>query len=132
MADKKNKSKTKDPYLERNEFKKGFYNQPDKPPVTAETMYGTGIKGSMSDKEGEQMRSMRPDDRDAIRREANRYEYKDLQGVPSDVEMERLRSITPEQYQEDRANPYSKGSYKEGGEIHLTGKDKNYIKDLIK
>ena len=31
-----------DPYLERNEFKPGFYDQPDKRPVTAETMYGTG------------------------------------------------------------------------------------------
>ena len=25
-----------------NEFKPGFYDQPDKRPVTAETMYGTG------------------------------------------------------------------------------------------
>ena len=31
-----------DPYLSRNEFKPGFYDQPDKRPVTAETMYGTG------------------------------------------------------------------------------------------
>ena len=31
-----------DSFLERNEFKPGFYNQPDKRPVTAETMYGTG------------------------------------------------------------------------------------------
>ena len=31
-----------DPYLERNEFKPGFYNQPGERPVTAETMYGTG------------------------------------------------------------------------------------------
>jgi hypothetical protein len=31
-----------DPFLSRNEFKPGFYNQPDKRPVTAETMYGTG------------------------------------------------------------------------------------------
>jgi len=133
MADKKNKSKAKDPYLERNEFKKDFYNQSDKPPVTADTIYGTGTKGSISDAEAERILSMRPDDRDAIRREANRFDdYKNLPGVPSDAEIERLRSITPEQYQEDRANPYSKGSYKEGGEIHLTGKDKNYIKDLIK
>jgi hypothetical protein len=36
------KSKDKDPYTSRNEFKKGFYNQPDKRPITAETMYGTG------------------------------------------------------------------------------------------
>lgn len=31
-----------DPYLSRNEFKEGFYDQPDRPPITAETMYGTG------------------------------------------------------------------------------------------
>ena len=34
--------KSKDPYTSRNEFKKDFYKQKDKPPVTAETMYGTG------------------------------------------------------------------------------------------
>jgi hypothetical protein len=33
-----------DPYLSRNEFKPGFYNQKDKPPTTAETMYGKGTK----------------------------------------------------------------------------------------
>ena len=32
----------KDPYLERNEFKPGFYDQPSRPPITAETMYGKG------------------------------------------------------------------------------------------
>jgi len=39
---KKITKEKKDPYLERNEFKPGFYDQPDKRPVTAETMYGTG------------------------------------------------------------------------------------------
>jgi len=34
--------KSKDSYTSRNEFKKDFYKQKDKPPVTAETMYGTG------------------------------------------------------------------------------------------
>ena len=34
--------KNKDPYTSRNEFKKGFYDQKDKPPITAETMYGKG------------------------------------------------------------------------------------------
>jgi hypothetical protein len=34
--------KSKDPYTSRNEFKKDFYKQKDKLPVTAETMYGTG------------------------------------------------------------------------------------------
>ena len=38
------KSKNKDPYTSRNEFKKGFYEQADKPPVTDDTMYGTGRK----------------------------------------------------------------------------------------
>ena len=33
-----------DPYLSRNEFKPGFYEQPSKPPTTAETMYGKGTK----------------------------------------------------------------------------------------
>jgi len=33
-----------DPYLSRNEFKPGFYDQKDKPPITAETMYGKGTK----------------------------------------------------------------------------------------
>ena len=34
--------KLKDSYLERNEFKPGFYDQPSRPPITAETMYGKG------------------------------------------------------------------------------------------
>lgn len=42
MAGKK--SKDKDPYTSRNEFKKGFYEQSDKPPITDDTMYGTGRK----------------------------------------------------------------------------------------
>jgi len=42
MSEKK--SKVKDSYTSRNEFKKGFYNQPDKPPITEDTMYGTGRK----------------------------------------------------------------------------------------
>jgi hypothetical protein len=33
-----------DPYLSRNEFKEGFYNQPSQPAITAETMYGKGTK----------------------------------------------------------------------------------------
>jgi len=32
----------KDSYMSRNEFKPGFYDQKDKPPITAETMYGKG------------------------------------------------------------------------------------------
>jgi len=37
-------SEATDPYLSRNEFKPGFYDQKDKPPITAETMYGKGTK----------------------------------------------------------------------------------------
>jgi len=33
-----------DPFLERNEFKEGFYDQKDRPPITAETLYGKGTK----------------------------------------------------------------------------------------
>ena len=44
MADKKKKKSTEDPYTSRNEFKKGFYEQADKPPITEDTMYGTGRK----------------------------------------------------------------------------------------
>jgi hypothetical protein len=33
-----------DAFFERNEFKPGFYDQKDKPPITAETMYGKGTK----------------------------------------------------------------------------------------
>ena len=33
-----------DPFLERNEFKEGFYEQPSQPATTAETMYGKGTK----------------------------------------------------------------------------------------
>jgi len=46
MAEKK-KTKNKsneDPYTSRNEFKPGFYDQPDKLPITDDTMYGTGRK----------------------------------------------------------------------------------------
>ena len=44
MAEKKSKKKSKDPYMSRNEFKPGFYDQADKPPITAETMYGKGTQ----------------------------------------------------------------------------------------
>jgi hypothetical protein len=44
MADKKKKKSNEDPYTSRNEFKKGFYEQADKPPITEDTMYGTGRK----------------------------------------------------------------------------------------
>ena len=33
-----------DPFLSRNEFKEGFYNQPSQPLTDAETMYGKGTK----------------------------------------------------------------------------------------
>ena len=36
--------KKKDSYMSRNEFKEGFYDQKNKPPITAETMYGKGTK----------------------------------------------------------------------------------------
>jgi hypothetical protein len=44
-------SMAKDPYTSRNEFKKGFYDQADKPPITYDTMYGTDrniIQGEMN------------------------------------------------------------------------------------
>jgi hypothetical protein len=46
MAEKKKtkKKSNEDPYTSSNEFKPGFYDQPDKPPVTEDTMYGTGRK----------------------------------------------------------------------------------------
>ena len=31
-----------DPYMSRNEFKEGFYDQASQQPITAETMYGKG------------------------------------------------------------------------------------------
>ena len=36
-----------DPYLSRNEFKEGFYDQKDKPPITPATMYGTASGKTM-------------------------------------------------------------------------------------
>lgn len=33
-----------DPYMSRNEFKPGFYDQKDKPPVSYETLKGTAAK----------------------------------------------------------------------------------------
>lgn len=41
MADKKKAKQKKDSYTDRNEFKPGFYDQKDKPPITPETYYGT-------------------------------------------------------------------------------------------
>ncbi len=37
----KPKKKLKDSYLDRNELKEGFYDQPSKPPITPSTYYGT-------------------------------------------------------------------------------------------
>jgi hypothetical protein len=38
-----------DPYLERNEFKPGFYDQPGERPITPETYYGTASGKTMFD-----------------------------------------------------------------------------------
>jgi len=99
MAEKK--SKTKDPYTSRNEFKKGFYEQSDKPPITSDTMYGT--------------------DRNIIQEEM--------------AKVDQLGNYTggrsPEDYKFFKETPYQKGSYKEGGDIHIE-KGESYIKDLIK
>ena len=38
----KSATSKEDPYMSRNEFKPGFYNQKDKPATTVETMKGTG------------------------------------------------------------------------------------------
>jgi hypothetical protein len=35
---------SKDPYMSRNEFKEGFYDQKDRPPVSYETLKGTAAK----------------------------------------------------------------------------------------
>jgi len=130
MADKKSKSKTKDPYLERNEFKKGFYDQPDKPPITAETMYGTGktsstdlrnLKGSISDKEASYIRSMRSEDKNIIQDEMDKVDQLDNY----------IGGRSPEDYKSFKETPYQTGSYKDGGDIHIE-KGHNYIKDLIK
>ena len=37
-------SEATDPFLSRNEFKEGFYEQPSQPAITAETMFGKGTK----------------------------------------------------------------------------------------
>jgi hypothetical protein len=130
MADKKYKSKTKDPYLERNEFKKGFYDQPDKPPITAETMYGTdktsstdlrNLKGSISDKEASYIRSMRSEDKNIIQDEMDKVDQLDNY----------IGGRSPEDYKSFKETPYQTGSYKDGGDIHIE-KGHNYIKDLIK
>jgi hypothetical protein len=46
-----------DPYLERNEFKPGFYDQPGDRPITPETYYGTASGKTMFEPE-----IMSPDD----------------------------------------------------------------------
>jgi hypothetical protein len=38
----KSATSKEDPYMSRNEFKPGFYDQKDKPATTVETMKGTG------------------------------------------------------------------------------------------
>lgn len=62
------KSKDKDPYTSRNEFKKDFYKQKDKRPITAETMYGTGTTRQLDES------IMSPDDSMLI-------EYKQKGGI---------------------------------------------------
>jgi len=37
-------SEATDPFFSRNEFKPGFYSQPSQPPITAQTMFGTGTR----------------------------------------------------------------------------------------
>lgn len=130
MADKKSKSKAKDtdPYLERNEFKKGFYDQPDKPPITADTLYGT--------------------DRDAIRNEAFRFDKTPImEKMPyypdKEIKMEKMPYITdtdpstltsgrsPDEYRKFKEVPFERRDYKNGGDVHIE-KGHNYIKDLIK
>jgi len=132
MADKKNKSKTKDPYLERNEFKKDFYNQLDKPPTTDDTIYGTSRKK-------------------VIEKEAFRFENLDepqkMEPMPyypdKEIKMEKMPYITdtdpstltsgrsPEEYRKFKEVPFERRDYKNGGDIHIE-KGHSYIKDLIK
>jgi len=50
------KANTRDPYTSRNEFKPGFYDQPDKSPITEDTMYGIGKKNFLESE------TMSPDD----------------------------------------------------------------------
>jgi hypothetical protein len=38
------KAMSEDPYTSRNEFKPGFYDQKDRPPVSYETLKGTAAK----------------------------------------------------------------------------------------
>ena len=47
MASKKKTKQKKDSYTSRNEFKPGFYDQKDKPPITPETYYGTASGKTM-------------------------------------------------------------------------------------
>jgi hypothetical protein len=47
MASKKKTKQKKDSYTSRNEFKSGFYDQKDKPPITPETYYGTASGKTM-------------------------------------------------------------------------------------
>ena len=103
------KSKFKDPYLSRNEFKKGFYDNQPEP--------------SYYDKYG-----------DRGRIESVLADVDQLGNVvPSESSnMPNLTSgRSPEEYQNFKQMPYQKGSYKEGGDIHIE-KGESYIKDLIK
>ena len=111
------KSKSKDPYLSRNEFKKGFYDQPDKPPVTDETLYGTGST---------KMKPMPyyPDEESAIEKLPYRPEDGPVISIP-------MSGRSPEEYKTFKETPYERKSYKEGGDIHIE-KGESYIKDLIK
>jgi hypothetical protein len=40
----KSATSKEDPYMSRNEFKPGFYDQKDRPPVSYETLKGTAAK----------------------------------------------------------------------------------------
>ena len=43
-SDRIKKEMAEDPYTSRNEFKEGFYDQKDRPPVSYETLKGTAAK----------------------------------------------------------------------------------------
>ena len=116
---------TKDPYLKRNEFKKGFYDQKNKPPITAETMYGKGTKRVLEQEE------ISPDD------SMMRYKSGGVAALDESKEHEGMESMSMEAketrlekkgYKETKSGKMVKGK-RDGGMVRGYGaaiKGKNF------
>ena len=127
----KPKKKLKDPYLERNEFKLGFYDQPDKPPVTPSTYYGTAsgktsFEPSIVDPDTSMMQSVNM--KDGGMTSPKSFERQSLEKKGYSDQMKNMKDKEVNELYDSVMGTFSK-RFSEGGIVKGSGK---VLKDRIK